>query len=231
MSLFLFEARRLRRDIGFVTVLAGLLGSSVAVSLLDPEEPPLACMLLPLAVTWVAAYDLGISLRTGRLDVVLSRGVSLPSVVATRFALAASLGAAALFAVLAPGWAHGSWDWEGAADSLLLQVYAAAAGAVLGLFVSGAAAVLLAVGTSSVAVWWSLSGCAWLTGRPAFEPPWNRVTMWIHLVADVLAPLDEWASLTGYGRSLDWLRLPLAALLLIGGLLAAHRLDVRAGGG
>lgn len=170
MNCFAFELRRWFRHFTFVATFLALVVLGGVMSWLNPE--PAMPFFAPLFAVFVAAGDTAQGLRRGCWDFLVSRGPSLQSWLMTRFALAVSVGNLLLVAHLGAGVASGSASAAQGLAWVNTLLYWSGAGVALGFWLSGAAAVTLAVLTTALSNWWMLSGCLWLTGVPAQELPW-----------------------------------------------------------
>lgn len=227
MTLLGFEARRLGRNVGFVVVFGVILAGGLATAVLDPSQPPFALYLLPLVATWIGAFDLAAGIRSGRLDLLVSRGVTLRTLLATRFLLAALVSGAAFAALATPGVVSGEARWQALGELAGTLVYWAAVGAALGLAVSATGAVLLALGGTALANWWILVGCARLTHGPPTQAPWSIVSLAAQVLLNVV-PAGEIPLLHGSAAGWERARWPLAILVVVLGSWWARRRNLHA---
>lgn len=170
MNCFAFELRRWFRHFTFLATLLALAVLGGVMSWLNPE--PAMSFFAPLFAVFMAAGDTAQGLRRGCWDFLASRGPSLQSWLMARFALAVSVGTLLLAAHLGAGVASGSVSAGRGLAWVNTLLYWSGAGVAVGFWLSGAAAVTLAVFTTALSTWWVVSGCLWLTGVPAQELPW-----------------------------------------------------------
>ncbi len=140
------------------------------MSWLNPE--PAMPFFAPLFAVFMAAGDTAEGWRRGSWDFLVSRGPSLARWVIARFGLAVTASAAVLAAHLGASVASGATSPGQALAWVSTLVYWAGVGVAVSFWLSGAAALTLAVLATVLGVWWVVSGCLWLTGLPPQELPW-----------------------------------------------------------
>lgn len=170
MNCVLFDIIRWLRHPAFLATWSSLVVLGGVMSWLNPE--PAMPFFAPLFAVFMAAGDTAEGLRRGSWDFLLSRGPSVQRWLGARFALAVAASAILLAAHLGAGVASGATSGGQALAWLTTLVYWAGVGVLVGFWLSGAAAVTLALCGTALSIWWVLSGCLWLTGLPARELPW-----------------------------------------------------------
>jgi hypothetical protein len=187
MNLARFELSRLSRQYAVFAAWLALAVVAVVELVNLPDRLPSMVRLWPLPVIYIAGWALADDLRRGALDVLVSRGVSLPQLLMVRIVLAASLGVLTLTAISLPVLAGGGADRALALDMITVVVYWAALGAVLGFFSSSGALVALALVGGVAEAWWASFGCGWLTGDLPSVGWRGLVTFLLHLASPFVA--------------------------------------------
>ncbi len=170
------------RDRPLLLLWLGLLALGLVQAMASGGELPGTLFLAPFLAMYVAASDTAASLRSGRFDVLLSRGPSLEHWCVVRFTLAVVVGVTTVGLPLLVSWgtAHVSWGREGL-GWLAVVLYWSALGLLLGLRVSGAAAIAFMLAVNVAVVWWLLAGVGLLFKTPVAPPlvRWVNTTLFL----------------------------------------------------
>ncbi len=227
MSPIVFEARRTLRDVPLLVLWLGLAGLGVAQAVASGGELPATLILAPFLAIYVAASDTAAGLRSGRFDFLLSRGPDLQHWCLVRLALAVAVGVttAGLPLLFSSGPAHGSWARE-ALGWLGVVLYWSALGLLLGLRVSGAAAVAFMLAMNVAVLWWLLAGAALILGTVALPPFWGWVNKTLLLLVLPEPAVQGGKLLPSLGSTGALLRGLLAAMLVVVTLWRAARREM-----
>ncbi len=197
MNCFLFELTRFRRDrvpfllwlslvvVGVVLSSLGLLGGGVTI-------------LAPYFAAYLAGGDTAEGLRRGAWDLLLSRGPSFGRWLFARFSVAVVASLLLLGAHAGVALARGELPLSQLVELVSSVLYWAGVGVFLSFWLSGAAALVLALLGAVFSIWWLTAGCVVLAGVPAAQLP--------GLSKAIVAFLGGWSpgSVTSYLGPSGW---------------------------